>query len=126
MNGKYLTNDYETIAENLKYYAINKEVYKELKEPILYEDNDVLIFCKEGFILFNKLKLKILYIKEKHRKKSIGSQLINEMCNYLEKQLVFNILALIPIDKIVFYQKNGFKEIKKFVNYIKVEKCWNN
>lgn len=126
MNGRYLTSDYETIAENLKHYAINKEVYKELKEPILYENKDVLIFCKEGFILFNKSKLKILYIKKDHRKEGIGSQLINEMCNYLERQLVSKTIALIPIDKISFYQKNGFKEIKRFVNYIKVEKCWNN
>ena len=126
MNGKYLTNDYETIAENLKHYALNKEVYKELKEPILYDKNDTLIFCNEGFILFNKTKLKYLYIKKYHRNIGVGSKLIHEMCEKLNRESINESIALIPIDKLSFYQKNGFIEIKRFVNYIKVKKCWNN
>ena len=39
MNGIFLINDYEVIAENLKHYAISLEVYKELKEPILYNNS---------------------------------------------------------------------------------------
>jgi GNAT superfamily N-acetyltransferase len=126
MSGIFLISDYEVIAENLKHYAISIDVYKELKEPILYAKGDVLIHCKEGILLFNNSKLKILYVQKEYRNKGIGSVLLAEMTSYLSKNNVFYSQALIPIGKLKFYELNGFKEVKRFVNYINVEKCWNN
>jgi len=126
MNGIFLISDYEVIAENLKHYAISLEVYKELKEPILYTKGDVLIHCKEGILLFNESKLKILYVKKEFRNKGIGSKLLSVMKSYLSEYNIFYSGALIPIDKLKFYEQNGFKEVKRFVNYIKVKRCWNN
>ncbi len=126
MNGIFLINDYEVIAENLKHYAISLEVYKELKEPILYNKGDILIHCKEGILLFNNSNLKILYVKKEFRNKGVGSSLLLVMTNYLIENNTFFSVALIPTIKLSFYEQNGFKEIKRFVNYIKVKKCWNN
>lgn len=126
MSGIFLISDYEIIAENLKHYALSIDVYKELKEPILYSKGDVLIHCKEGILLFNNSKLKILYVKKEYRNKGIGSILLKEMVSYLSKNKIYECTSLIPIGKLNFYIQNGFKEVKRFVNYINVKRCWNN
>ena len=122
MSGIFLTNDFDVIAEQLKYYSISVDVYKELKEPILYSKNDVLLFNKYGMLLFNDSKLKILYINTKYRKKGKGSEFIIKMESVLKEKSINVINALIPTDKLEFYTKNGFVEISRFVNYIKVKK----
>ena len=92
----------------------------------MYTKGDILIHCKEGILLFNDSNLKILYVKKEFRNKGVGSSLLLVMTNYLIENNTFFSVALIPTKKLSFYEQNGFKELKRFVNYIKVKKCWNN
>ncbi len=122
MNGTYLTNNRERAALVLSNYCIDREVYKELCEPIFFDNGDALLYNTRGILIFNEKKLKILYIKKEYRNSDEGSYLISEMILNLQKSGIKEIFALCPVGVLEFYIKNGFKEHgKRFKNYANIK-----
>jgi GNAT superfamily N-acetyltransferase len=101
----------------IQMWIMNKEVIKELGEPLIYLDGDIWIVNKKGFGCINAEKIRYLFVDKKFRNLGIGSIILKELekhcCNY-------ELLA--PKSVIQFYLKHGYKAEKFTVNWVKLYK----
>lgn len=96
---------------------MNKEVIKELGEPLIYLDGDIWIVNEKGFGCINAEKIRYLFVDKKFRGLGIGSMILKE----LEKHCcTYELLA--PKEVIQFYLKHGYKAQKFTVNWVKLYK----
>lgn len=97
-----------------------KKVFKELGEPLVYEDGDIWIVYENGFGCKNGERLKFLYVDPKFRNAGLGKLILDE----LEKESDY-LFAICPIGTLGFYEKQGFHPIKFFKNWVNIEKKIN-
>jgi GNAT superfamily N-acetyltransferase len=105
-------------------YAISREVYNEMKEPLLIDENDVWFYETGAFACINGNRLKYLYCEPELRNNKLGTILLKQVDEYCKKENILSLKAVIPIDKEVFYLKNGWIVEAKLTNYIKIKKVY--
>jgi len=101
----------------LQNWILNKEVIKELGEPLVYLEGDTWVINEKGFGCINDEKIRYLFVDKEFRNIGIGSILLKELekysCNY-------ELLA--PKKVIDFYLKHNYKAEKFTVNWVKLYK----
>lgn len=102
-------------------YATSRDVYREMTEPILFDDGDIWFVETYGFVAVNKSKLKYLYVNSDERGKKYGRYLLS----LGEKEIFLNsteAIAVCPTSALEFYKSCGWLVSKSFVNYHKIIK----
>lgn len=125
-----LTNKTKVIAA-ISDYLLSREVFKELGEPILFDEGD-RFFCKIvekkciGFACLNvvgdKATLKYFYVAPEHRGNGIFSELYQEVENMAIGLGAKTMKAVSTNAGLPAYQKRGFEITKSWVNYHNIQK----
>lgn len=100
------------IADELKMYTSNREVIKELGEPIFIERGQRWILCFFesqclGFIGYNSSKILYVYVKKEYRKKGVFNEMYS--CLPIQNWEVVASNMILPI-----FLKKGFTVIKNY------------
>jgi GNAT superfamily N-acetyltransferase len=122
MNWKLSLSETEC-KETAFLLAMDRSIYKELGEPILYDVGDIWIDNSKCFICINiKGLLKYCYTFQEHRGKGYFSVLYTEIENYLKAQGVTEIKTVATKQAKPIYEKLGYNTTKEFINYFKMTK----
>jgi ribosomal protein S18 acetylase RimI-like enzyme len=110
------------VIEHLSDVIMDRKVYKELGEPLIYDDGDMWMINVKyntvvAFICINNGKLKYLYTKEKYRKNGYAKELLSEMDKYCIKNNVKSIRLVSTNEGLQMYLNHGFEITKSFKNY---------
>lgn len=81
---------------------------------IYYEEETIMGYLKYSLI-YDRIEIEDLYIKEKYRRKQIASKLIDYLIN-LNLDITLEVNE-INISALNLYLKKGFKEVAKRENY---------
>lgn len=104
-----LINEFNTLS-NLKEELSNNPYLK----IIYYEEETIMGYLKYSLI-YDRIEIEDLYIKEKYRRKQIASKLIDYLIN-LNLDITLEVNE-INISALNLYLKKGFKEVAKRPNY---------
>lgn len=125
------TNKELNVVNNLKDYVINREVFKELGEPILFDEGDIWFFYKNGkdvvgfcCVLPQKssMRLKYIYVHPDHRKNGIFKTLMDVAEEETKEKGFDKITAVATNQAYPLYQKRGYETTKSWTNYHNVFK----
>lgn len=110
---------------------MNREVNKELGEPITFEKEDVFLYYVKkdvgpiGFAAFNVSKgvcfLKYMFVEKEHRGGGIFKELLDAVKDLAQDEKATHIQAISTNIGLPLYQKQGFEITKSFVNYHKIQ-----
>jgi GNAT superfamily N-acetyltransferase len=101
----------------LQKWILNKEVIKELGEPLIYIDGDKWVIEENAFGCINGDKIRYLFVDKNSRGKGLGSKILNQLESY---SCHYQILA--PKNVIQFYLKHNYKSEKFTTNWVKLYK----
>lgn len=114
--------NFEDVKNHISKFCLDKNVFKELGEPIFHTDNSKYIICCIdniciGFLSYELKKeicnLKYCYIYKEYRNKGIFKKLhiifVDKLPNYIKYINVISSVFALPI-----YLKFGYIEIKKY------------
>lgn len=125
------TTKQNNVVNNLSDYVINRDVFKELGEPILFDKGDIWFFYKKqkqavGFccVLPQKtsMKLKYIYVHPDHRKNGIFKELMNVAEEDAKEKGFDKITAVATNQAYPLYKKRGYETSKSWTNYHNVFK----
>lgn len=107
------------IANKIKFLAMDKDVIKEMGEPIIYNTNQKWIFALlknelSGFIVYNSTSILYVYTLPKFRLQNVFTFLYNQVPKRDWKVVSSN-------SSLPFFLKNGFKVVKSFKNCHKLK-----
>lgn len=111
--------------------AMSKQVFKELAEPLLYEDGDIWwcdIFCREtvSFCCINiDGRLKYLYTKPELRGNGMASKMLKDADIFCQVNNINELRAVCPKSALDFYLNRGWVINRSFTNYFKIQKTEN-
>lgn len=100
---------------------MNKRVIKELGEPLIYEDGDIWYVWENGFGCKNRERLKFLYVDPEFRGFGLGKTILKDLQKGSE-----SLFTICPISTLGFYEKQGFKPVKTFKNWVHIRKNIEN
>lgn len=100
------------VANKIKLLAIDKDVIKEMGEPIIYNTNQQWIFALlknelAGFIVYNNSSILYVYTLPKFRLQNVLTLLYWQLPKRNWKVVSSN-------SSLPFFLKNGFKVVKNF------------
>lgn len=110
------------IISRISKYATSRDVFNEMGEPILYDENDIWFFVNHGFACINSNKLKYLYTDPDYRNVGIADRLLGDINKYCIKNKIEELYAVCPSSALGFYKKRGFNAYLSFKNYHKIIK----
>ena len=103
--------------------SISEEIFNKIYDEIF--KTDIIIVCEIDNIIVGTAKLLIeqkyihnlskygriedVIIKDKHRNKGIGSQMIKYIIDYCKKYKFFKVSLTCSIDYVKLYEKNNFE-----------------
>lgn len=110
-------------GEEKDFFAFHNNKY--LQHALVCYENEIAVGCG-GFKQFDEqtAEIKRMFVHPDHRKKGIANRLLNDIENWA-KEIGFSSFILETSPKltnaIALYQKNGYKKIPNFGQYIGVE-----
>lgn len=122
----------ESIASKLAGLLLSREVFKELGEPILFDEGDAF-FVKEasgrvvGFSAISKDGfLKYMYVVSDCRKMGLFSEMYEAVETAAQAFGFSAIRAVSTGMALPIYQKKGFEITHSYTNYFKIKKDISN
>lgn len=105
--------------DKLKTISTSKDIYKEMGEPILFNENQVWIFAFHkkqlaGFVCYENDLINYIYTFPEFRNKGLFNILYNELPYQNWKTIASNM-------SLNLFIKKGFKVIKNYKNCHKLE-----
>ena len=97
---------------------MDRNVYKEMNEPLLFDEGDIWFVLDGGFACVNSCKLKYLYTEPRYRNIGIATSLLQIIDGYGFNKLT----AVTPVRNKQFYINRGWVIEKTFINYLKITK----
>jgi len=114
----------EQIITAIANYATDRTVYKDLGEPLFYDENDTWIFLPNAFGCINNSKLKYLYTESNYRSLGKGSNILKQFDEYCKENKVKELKTIAPISRKEFYEKRGWEVTAVLTNWIKIKKVY--
>jgi len=107
-------------AYNLSKVAATADIWTPL-EYVMKDENGIEIAgILSGIGYWNGLEIQILWVKEEHRNKGIGTRLLNYVeLAAIEKGATIAMLDTFDFQAEGFYLKNGYKSIGEINNFPK-------
>ena len=105
-------NSYELVSSVFKDELGGNKILSPFNKTIVYDSFGFLNFD----LIYDRIEINYLYIKEEYRGKGYASELIKYLLNYD----ILNITLEVRVDNISainLYKKNGFKIVKTINNY---------
>lgn len=118
----------ESICAKVGLFALSRDVYKDLGEPILFDEGDRFFVHEEngvinGFAAMSeKGFLKYFYILPEYRGNGVFSKIFSTVEDWAVSQGIKTIKAVSTIAGLEIYQKKGFVITHSYTNYHKIEK----
>jgi len=94
------------------------------KKYIGYEINGEIISFLNYSLIYDRIEIEYIYIKDEYRNQGIASILLNYLVELGQKIDCLNITLEVRLSNesaIKFYEKNGFKKVSTRKNYYKEE-----
>lgn len=125
------TNKKDEIVTSLFDYILDKEVFTELGEPLLYDDKILFFLKKEGVktIGFAAIEqkdktaiLKYFYVTPSKRKTGVFSELyaaLEKHCLESKAQVIKAVSTNMALEA---YKSKGFVVTKSWINYHNIQK----
>ena len=88
----------------------------------IYEKNNKIIGFINYDVIYEKAEIEYIYVEKKYRNSNIGTELLNEAMNNMEKRDVESVTLEVRSNNqiaINFYKKNGFKKVAIRKRYYK-------
>ena len=119
----------KSIHEKVAPFAMRRDVFKELGEPILIDEGDVFFIKKDKALdicAFSALSragvLKYMFVESSHRGNGLFSELYQYIESYAIESGIKKISAVSTAMALPMYQKKGFGVIHSYTNYHKIAK----
>lgn len=122
----YQLKNKKDILKHLADFLLEKKVFQELGEPILYEKGDVFwVKIHKGktvgfacvFFQKDSARLKYIYVQESQRGNGFFTELYNELEKFCIDLKFQKITATCTNRALPIYQKKGWEISKSFKNY---------
>lgn len=123
--------DDRNIGNLIGWYAMNREVIREMDGYPILTDKDTVWFVAHrkleviGFGAVKRMKhhavLTYSYVLPEHRKKGIHKRQLDERISYIKKEGIKTMKADCTKSSLPNFQKLGFKVVKEFNNWTNVE-----
>ena len=108
---------YRKLRENLINYNISITGTYVKKEHIFlgyFDDQNRLIACLYGYLLWGMLYIDLLWVEENYRKQKIGSKLLIKTEEYAaEKKVLYIRVNTASFQALDFYLKSGYETFAK-------------
>lgn len=118
------TNDLDIINSFLSNFDISIDNLGVYSKYIIYYINDEEVGFLNYDIIYDRVEIEYIFVKEKERRKNIASFLMNHLFEECSKHKCINITLEVResnVTAINFYEIQGFKKIAKRDRYYKDE-----
>lgn len=113
-------NDLSIINKFLRYFNIQLKEIATFQKFYIFKENDVEIGMLDFSIIYDRIEINYIYVKNNDRRKNIGTKLINKLIIESNINNCKNISLEVNennYNAIEFYKKNNFKIVTVRKNY---------